>query len=62
LPTAVCSAVYATTGYSASVANLAATSFAADNVFSDGTSTQMAAVTGSTSAGYAASLVVGISA
>jgi protocatechuate 3,4-dioxygenase beta subunit len=62
LPTAVCSAVYATTGYSASVANLAATSFATDNVFSDGTSTQMAAVTGSTSAGYAASLVVGISA
>ncbi|BDT66432.1 hypothetical protein os1_05940 [Comamonadaceae bacterium OS-1] len=62
LPTAVCSAVYATTGYSASVANLAATSFATDNVFSDGTSTQMATVTGSTSAGYAASLVVGISA
>nr|WP_315186371.1 intradiol ring-cleavage dioxygenase [uncultured Albidiferax sp.] len=62
LPTDVCSAVYATSGYATSVANLAATSFARDNVFSDGTGTQMATVTGSTSAGYAASLVVGISA
>ncbi len=62
LPTAVCNAVYATTGYSASIANLAATSFAKDNVFSDGYSTQLATVTGSVSAGYAASLVVGISA
>ncbi len=62
LPTDVCSAVYATTGYSASIANLAATSFAKDNVFSDGTSTEMATVTGSVSAGYAATLVVGISA
>lgn len=62
LPTDVCSAVYATTGYATSVANFAATSFARDGVFSDGTSTQMATVTGSTSAGYAASLVVGISA
>ncbi len=62
LPRDVCSAVYATSGYSASVANLAAISFASDNVFSDGTSTQMATVTGSASAGYAATLVVGISA
>jgi hypothetical protein len=30
-------------------------------VFSDGTSTEMATVTGSVSAGYAASLAVGIS-
>jgi len=62
LPLAVCNAVYATTGYSASVSNLAAISFASDNVFSDGYSTQMATVTGDTSAGYVATLQVGIAA
>jgi len=61
-PVATCQTVYASTGYSASVANLAAMSFATDNVFSDGTSTEMATITGSVSAGYAASLTVGISA
>ena len=60
LPRDVCSAVYATTGYSASVANLAAITFATDNVFSDGTSTELATVTGSASAGYAATLTVGL--
>ena len=62
LPTAICSTVYATTGYSSSATNLASFSFAEDNVFKDGTSTEMASVTGSVSAGYAASLTVGISA
>lgn len=61
LPRDICSTVYASTGYSASVTNLANISFATDNVFSDGTSTEMATVTGSVSAGYAASLAVGIS-
>lgn len=62
LPTAVCSTVYSgASGYSASVANLNAISFASDNVFSDGVTTQMATVTGSISAGYVATLVVGIS-
>jgi protocatechuate 3,4-dioxygenase beta subunit len=62
-PTAVCSTVYSSaTGYSASVANLAAISFASDNVFSDGVSTQTASISGSVAAGYAASLTVGISA
>ncbi len=60
LPTAVCNAVYATSGYSASIANFAATSFANDMVFSDGYSTQLATVTGDTSAGYVATLQVGI--
>lgn len=59
-PVATCKEVYATSGYSASVANLARISFATDNVFSDGTSLQMASVTGSTSAGYAAALTIGI--
>ena len=62
LPTDVCNAVYATTGYSQSVTNLARISFASDNVFSDGTELQMATVTGSVSEGYVASLTVGVSA
>jgi len=61
-PVAPCQEVYATSGYSASVANLAQISFATDNVFSDGTSLQMANVTGNTSTGYAATLTVGIAA
>jgi len=59
-PVATCQEVYATSGYSASVANLARISFATDNVFSDGTSLQVASVTGSTSAGYAAALTIGV--
>jgi protocatechuate 3,4-dioxygenase beta subunit len=62
-PTDVMSTVYGTaSGYSASVANLAAISFASDNVFSDGTSLQMAAMSGSVAAGYTASLTVGMAA
>lgn len=61
LPVAVCNEVYATSGYSASVTNLAQISFASDNVFSDGTSLQLASVTGSNGAGYVASLTVGVS-
>jgi protocatechuate 3,4-dioxygenase beta subunit len=61
LPPDVCSTVYGTaTGYSASVANLARISFATDNVFSDGVTTELATVSGSVAAGYLASLVVGI--
>ena len=61
-PVATCQEVYATTGYSASVANLAQISFATDNVFSDGTSLQVASVTGNTTSGYVAALTVGIAA
>ncbi len=61
-PIADCQTVYATTGYSQSVSNLAQISFATDNVFSDGTTLEMATVSGSVAAGYAASLTVGIAA
>ncbi len=61
-PTDVCNKVFATTGYSDSIRNFAAISFASDNVFSDGYSTQLATVTGDASAGYVANLQVGISA
>ena len=61
-PTDVCTTVYSTaTGYSASVTNFAQISFATDNVFSDGTTTEMATVTGSVAAGYTVALQVGIS-
>lgn len=62
LPTDVCSAVYATTGYSASVANLARVTLSSDPIFSDGVSTQLATVTGNVTDGYVATLVVGIGA
>jgi len=60
-PVDVCSTVYATTGYEASVANLAAISFSTDNVFSDGVTSQIATLSGSVSNGYVAELTVGIS-
>ena len=61
-PTDVCTTVYSTaTGYSQSVTNFAQISFATDNVFSDGTSTEMATVTGSVADGYTVTLQVGIS-
>ena len=58
LPEDVCNAVYATTGYSASVRNMTQTTLRNDNVFSDGVTTQLATVTGNTTAGYVASLRV----
>lgn len=60
-PNEISNAVYATSGYSASVGNLARISFATDNVFSDGVSTQLSSVTGNATDGYVATLVVGIS-
>ena len=63
LPVDVCTTVYnSAAGYGASVANLNQTSFATDNVFSDGVTTQLATMSGSVAAGYAALLTVGISA
>ncbi|MBN8284164.1 intradiol ring-cleavage dioxygenase [Zoogloea sp.] len=61
-PTATCNEVYATSGYGNSAINLAAINFASDNVFSDGTEQQMASISGTTTNGYSASLVVGIAA
>lgn len=63
LPAAACQAVYATTGYSASVSNFAAISLASDNVFSDDKAvSQIPTITGDATSGYAATLTVGISA
>lgn len=60
-PASVTSAVYTnTTLYPTSAANN--TSNENDNVFSDGTSTEMLTLSGSNSSGYAASITVGISA
>ena len=60
LPKATCDQVYATSGYEASVGNLAQTSLATDNVFSDGASLELATVTGSVGAGLVASLTVAL--
>ena len=59
-PEGACNTVYASTGYESSVRNFASTSFERDNVFSDGVETQLAAVSGTVSSGYTASLQVGI--
>ena len=60
LPEDICKIVYATSPYSKSLAALAQTPLARDNVFSDGYALQMATVTGSVSAGYTAILHVGV--
>lgn len=62
LPAATCQAVYATSGYSGSAANLAGVSLASDGIFSDGYGTQLATVSGDVGSGYVATLQVGISA
>ncbi len=61
-PVNICNEVYATSAYSSSASNFARISFATDNVFSDGVTLQLATLTGSVSAGYVATLQVGISA
>ena len=59
LPQAICQAVYATDGYSASVGNLAHTSLKSDMVFGDdGGVHQLATVTGSVASGLVANLTV----
>jgi protocatechuate 3,4-dioxygenase beta subunit len=61
-PTATLTEAYTATGYTASVRNLANISYATDNVFSDGTSLQIATVTGNATQGYVATLQVGVTA
>jgi protocatechuate 3,4-dioxygenase beta subunit len=61
LPVASCQQVYATSAYTGSTANLAAISFASDNVFSDGVTTQLASISGNVNDGFVATLQVGIS-
>ena len=61
LPQDVCETVYATSGYEASVANLARVSLDSDNVFGDdGGARQLGTVTGDVSGGYTVTLAVGV--
>ena len=61
LPKAVCSKVYASSGYASSSANLARTSLATDMVFGDDKAIhQLATVTGSVSKGYVANLTIAV--
>lgn len=61
LPEDTCSAVYADARYDGSAQNLAQTSLESDNVFGDdGAALQLATVSGDTSSGYVASLVVAV--
>jgi len=64
MPAAACNQVYGVaSGYSASVANFAATALSTDNVFSDTSgATQLPTVTGDVTNGFAATLTVGIAA
>ena len=59
-PMATLNEVYTASGYTASVRNLAQISYASDNVFRDGTSLQMATVTGNATEGYVATLTVAV--
>ena len=59
-PLATLNEVYTASGYTSSVRNLAQISYATDNVFSDGTSLQMAGVTGNATDGYVVTLTVGV--
>ena len=59
-PVDVTTAVYNSALYAARGQNTSVTSFSADNVFRDGVSYQLANVAGSSTAGYVATLVVGI--
>ena len=58
LPADSCRLAYATDGYSASVTNLARTSLEGDNVFRDGSSEQLATVSGDATNGFTAELSV----
>jgi protocatechuate 3,4-dioxygenase beta subunit len=60
LPEAECDAVFATTGYSASVSNFSRVSLSTDGVFSDGATLETPTISGSVSAGYAIALNVGV--
>lgn len=62
-PTDALRSIYAgTAGYSQSVANLDAISFASDNVFSDGTALEMVDFAGDAANGYTAGITISIAA
>ncbi|MGQ0600819.1 MAG: dioxygenase family protein [Anaerolineales bacterium] len=56
----VCKTVYAADGYANSVENLTKITLSSDNVFGDGSSLQLATMTGDVTNGYTAALTVGI--
>ncbi|MBL8277307.1 MAG: intradiol ring-cleavage dioxygenase [Pelomonas sp.] len=58
-PLATTAAVYASALYTKGQ-NTSVTSFAADNVFSDGTATEMLALSGSVKSGYVGGIVIGV--
>jgi protocatechuate 3,4-dioxygenase beta subunit len=61
LPKEACEAVYATSGYELSVSNLSQVSLAGDMVFGDdGGIHQLATMSGDASAGYTATLTIGV--
>lgn len=61
LPQEACDAVYASSTYGSSANNLTRTSLTSDNVFrEDGGLYQLATMSGSASAGYVASLTIGV--
>jgi protocatechuate 3,4-dioxygenase beta subunit len=59
-PQAVTQAVYNTSLYKAHGQNTSVADFAHDHVFSDGTGTEMLALTGNVNSGYTAALTIGI--
>jgi protocatechuate 3,4-dioxygenase beta subunit len=60
LPKATCDLVYATPGYEQSITNLSQVSLATDMVFSDGSSLELATMTGTVATGFNASLTVAV--
>lgn len=60
-PQEITQAVYNSALYAAHGQNTSVTSFSQDNIFSDGTTYQMATLNGDTTNGYTATLTVGIS-
>ena len=60
LPKATSDLVYATPGYEQSIGNLSRVTLASDSVFSDGSSLQLATITGSVAGGLTATLSVAI--
>ena len=60
LPKATNDLVYAVAGYEASVRNQSQVTLASDNVFSDGSSLELATVAGSVASGLTATLTVAV--
>lgn len=60
LPKASCDLVYATTGYASSRTSLGGVSLAGDGIFRDGSSLQLATMTGNVTDGFTASLTVAV--